>query len=543
MKMMLYGQLISWLLNLGQTMILIFNVLCKLVYIKQCSKACQYTVIITKQRHWNQQKTKEKALQILVSITKTSPSHRNLVVQNDDAITTILLLLNSSSHTLEKLSLSILFNLSLNPNLKSTLADMATIQHLNTIILSRGSLESSKLAASLICSLAMLDKNKAVFGVSNTIQALLKAVSRPKGHVTHHLLSSLAELAHFHGNCTLAVRSGAVNVLLRIVENEDCKDLSGTALAILELLARFDEGLKALINTPNIVSRMLDVLKGRCMMSNEGAAEVLIRVFDESEECLKEAMRLPDLMFVLAELSVRGSTRAREKASLLLKKLEANELYAEDNLVFLKWPSWLRGADFGQSRWQKWGSSGKRGTHLRSFRLSVLDMVIYTYIVPRHLYDLKKEKSMAGDWVCGTCQRQNFHWRTKCRRCNEPFVSLSLVQTCAHVPRVRNYTPGDWFCDAGLCRAHNFANRQFCFKCGVIKSIPPFDASVGYHNPVLPPVNFEILGQRVARISRRGWTTGDWFCCRPDCNAHNYGPRIQCYKCKSPRDLVSNVSN
>ncbi|KAI3684008.1 hypothetical protein L1987_84530 [Smallanthus sonchifolius] len=92
MKMMLYGQLISWLLNLG------------LVCIKQCSKACQYTVIITKQRHWNHQKTKEKALQILVSITKTSHSHRNLVVQNDDAITTILLLLNSSSRTLEKLT-------------------------------------------------------------------------------------------------------------------------------------------------------------------------------------------------------------------------------------------------------------------------------------------------------------------------------------------------------------------------------------------------------------------------------------------------------
>ncbi|KAJ0736344.1 putative armadillo-like helical protein [Helianthus annuus] len=282
---------------------------------------------------------KEKALQTLVSITKASPSNRNLLLQNNEFIPIILTLLNSSSSspTLVKLSLSILFNLSLNPNLKSTLADMATIQHLNTIILSRGSVESSRLAASLICSLAMLDKNKAVFGVANTIQALLKAVSGSKGHVTHHLLSSLAELAQFHGNCTLAVRADAVNVLLRVVENKDCEDLSGTALVVLGLLARFDEGLKAIVNTPNIVGRMLDVLKGRCMMSNEGAAEILIRVFDESEECLKEAMGLPDLTFVLAEVSVRGSTRAREKASLLLKKLEANESDGEDNLVFMKW--------------------------------------------------------------------------------------------------------------------------------------------------------------------------------------------------------------
>lgn len=281
--------------------------------------------------------TKEKALQTLVSITKTSPSYRNLVAQNNEVIPTVLTLLKSSSRTLERLSLSVLFSLSLNPNLKSTLADMDTIQHLNTVILSRGSLESSKLAASLICSLAMLDKNKAVFGVANTIQTLLKAVSRPKSPVTHHLLSSLAELVHFHGNCTLAVRSGAVNVLLRIVENQDSEDLSGTSLVILGLLARFNEGLKALTNTSGIVSRMLEVLKGTCMMSIEGAAEVLIRVFDESAECLKEAMGSTNLVFVLAELTVRGSTRAREKASLLMRKLEADESYAEDNIVFLQW--------------------------------------------------------------------------------------------------------------------------------------------------------------------------------------------------------------
>lgn len=214
---------------------------------------------------------------------------------------------------------------------------MDTIQHFNTVILSCGSLESSKLAASLICSLAMLDKNKAVFGVANTIQTLLKAVSRPKSPVTHHLLSSLAELVHFHGNCTLAVRSGAVNVLLRIVENQDSEDLRGTSLVILGLLARFNEGLKTLTNTSGIVSRMLDVLKGTCMVSIEGAAEVLIRVFDESAECLKEAMGSTDLVFVLSELTVRGSTRAREKASLLMRKLEADESYAEDNIVFLQW--------------------------------------------------------------------------------------------------------------------------------------------------------------------------------------------------------------
>ncbi|XP_035832284.1 uncharacterized protein LOC110884626 isoform X2 [Helianthus annuus] len=150
----------------------------------------------------------------------------------------------------------------------------------------------------------------------------------------------------------------------------------------------------------------------------------------------------------------------------------------------------------------------------------------------------KKKRSMEGGWVCRTCQLPNFNWRTKCQRCSGPF---GRENTCAPGPRIRAYRPGDWFCDAGLCRAHNFATRQYCFRCGIIKSIPFYNGSAGYRNPVFPPVSFNFLGQsqRVAKISRRGWTAGDWFCLRPYCNAHNYGTRVQCYKCKAPKDLVS----
>lgn len=269
-----------------------------------------------------------KALQTLVTITKVSPQNRNLLAQTDGAIPTLLtLLFNSPSPTALQtllLSLSILFNLSLNPNLKLSLAaDIETIHHLNSLILSPASPESSKLAASLICSLAMLDKNKAKFGVAGTIHSLVKAVSGLHGPASHHLLCSLAELVQFHGNCTVAVRSGAVQVLIGLVEStttEGHEDLAGTSLAILGLLARFDEGLNALRRTEGIVGTMLEVLKGRCMFSKEGASEILLRLFEESEGCVRDALRL-EFSSVLADLSVRGSRTAREKAGLLMKKM------------------------------------------------------------------------------------------------------------------------------------------------------------------------------------------------------------------------------
>ncbi|WCJ30245.1 hypothetical protein M5689_011815 [Euphorbia peplus] len=280
----------------------------------------------------------QKALQTLASMTKVSPQNRNLVSQTDNAIPTFIILTKSSSPIIQTLALAILFNLSLNPDLKQTLADVDTIHLLNSVIRSPVSPGSIRLASSLICSLAILDKNKAKFGVAGTIQALLEGISGPRCPASHHLLSSLSELVQFHGNCTLAVRSGAIEILLKIIESSDGEDLAGTSLIILGLVARFEEGLKALIQCEEIVKSMVDVLKGRCMLSKEGAAEILVHLFDESESCLRDAMRLPEFSLVLADLSVRGSSKAREKAAQLMKKMTDANFYSSSNDgLFLQW--------------------------------------------------------------------------------------------------------------------------------------------------------------------------------------------------------------
>ncbi|XP_023524300.1 U-box domain-containing protein 1-like [Cucurbita pepo subsp. pepo] len=279
-----------------------------------------------------------KALKDLVAITQVSPLYRNLLAQVDGSIPILIALSKSSSSTVQSLSLSILFNLSLNNDMKKLLASMETIYHLNTLI-SLGSPETVKLASSLICSLAMLDKNKAKFGVAGTIQLLVRALTVPSVPAAHHLLCSLAELGQFHGNCTVAVRSGAISVLVDVVESTSGEDLAGTALVVLGLLARFEEGLRALIKIDRIVYSMVNVLKGRCMLSKEGATEILLRLFDESEGCLRDALRFPEFLGVVADLSVRGSTKARERATLLMNKITNNDLetYSNADSVYSPW--------------------------------------------------------------------------------------------------------------------------------------------------------------------------------------------------------------
>ncbi|KAL5975269.1 hypothetical protein ACLOJK_031948 [Asimina triloba] len=276
-----------------------------------------------------------KALQTFSYITKVSLPNRNLVAETEGAIGIFLNAAKSASASAKMLALSVLFNLSLNPNLRQTLANMETIEHLNTIILTRSSPESMRLAASLICSLAMLDKNKAQFGVAGTVQALVEALSVARCPAAHHLVSSLAELAQFHGNCTLAVRAGAIPVLFNVVESSDGEDIAGSALVILGLLARFDQGLEALRMRDGVVPLLVDVLKRRCMLSKEGSAEVLLRLFDYSEECAEEAAQMPEFSSLVADLSVWGSGRAREKADMLMRKM--TEVTWEGNPAVPEW--------------------------------------------------------------------------------------------------------------------------------------------------------------------------------------------------------------
>lgn len=185
----------------------------------------------------------------------------------------------------------------------------------------------------------MLDKNKAVFGVWGTIEAIVKALanSGDASPAVHHLLSSLAELVQFHGNSTLAVRAGAVPVLVQIL-NGTAEDLLGSSLAILSLLARFEEGVSAISSVDGVVGLMVNGLRRGCTLSRESAAEILIKLFEGNEGLMMEATERPEFCSLLADLSIRGSTKARKKAGALMKMIMEADLdsYLEGNPLLLR---------------------------------------------------------------------------------------------------------------------------------------------------------------------------------------------------------------
>ncbi|RZS12321.1 hypothetical protein BHM03_00043736 [Ensete ventricosum] len=263
------------------------------------------------------------ALTTLSALTRLSRHNRDLLAHTQHALPLLLGL--SHSEPTRPLALSVLLHLSLNPNLKQPLAAAAGfVPRLNSLVLSpSASSQAAKLAASLICSLAMHDKNKAPLGVAGAVRTVVEALgcsaARP------HVLSSLAELVQFHGNCTLAVRGGAVPVLVRILGGP-AEELGATCVVVLARMARFQEGIQAIREVEGVVGALVDWLRRGCPASKESAMEVLARLFEERDELIREAAGMDDFSSLLADLSIGGSTKLRETAGLLMKMMESSDL-------------------------------------------------------------------------------------------------------------------------------------------------------------------------------------------------------------------------
>ncbi|KAF7843283.1 putative RNA-binding protein C17H9.04c-like [Senna tora] len=147
--------------------------------------------------------------------------------------------------------------------------------------------------------------------------------------------------------------------------------------------------------------------------------------------------------------------------------------------------------------------------------------------------------SRPGDWNCRSCQHLNFQRRDSCQRCGDSKYGDRIdfggfgtrVGPSFGFSSGSDVRPGDWYCAAGNCGAHNFASRSSCFKCGAFKD----DFTCGFNSDMSRGRVFG-SGGGGGGGTRPGWKSGDWICNRSGCNEHNFASRTECFKCSAPRD-------
>uniref|UniRef100_A0A5B6YFY8 Putative zinc finger Ran-binding domain-containing protein 2-like isoform X1 n=1 Tax=Davidia involucrata TaxID=16924 RepID=A0A5B6YFY8_DAVIN len=127
-----------------------------------------------------------------------------------------------------------------------------------------------------------------------------------------------------------------------------------------------------------------------------------------------------------------------------------------------------------------------------------------------------------GDWMCSSCQHLNFKKRDSCQRCRCPKFGGG-TDVSPYGINSTEVLAGDWYCTTMNCGAHNYASRASCYRCGAAKD---------YGSGMIDLGGYGCDGSGLP-----GWKNGDWICNRLGCGVHNYASRMECFKCKTPKDF------
>ncbi|KAK9991126.1 hypothetical protein SO802_026111 [Lithocarpus litseifolius] len=153
-----------------------------------------------------------------------------------------------------------------------------------------------------------------------------------------------------------------------------------------------------------------------------------------------------------------------------------------------------------------------------------------------------------GDWIC-TCGFHNYSSRAQCKKCNAFPPALGTKRLAS-----------DEF-------VHDWDNKRLNVgqTNGQLQSYPVFDQIIGtsadpnnrlyapYPNlssstatnlqaPMLPvPFPQQATTPTLLGKGAKQWRDGDWMC--TTCNNHNYASRLQCNRCKTQRNALSQPVN
>lgn len=242
------------------------------------------------------------------------------------AIPYLVTLLSSKDPKTQENAVTALLNLSIYDNNKALIINAGALDPIIDVLRFGGSMESRENAAATLFSLSVVDEYKIVIGKRPAaipgLVALLRDGTPRRGK--KDAASALFNLAVYHGNKSSIVESGAVTILVSLL-NEEEGGIADDALMVLALVAGSTEGLTAIAEASAIpiLVRMLRVgtPKGR-----ENAIAVLLALCrNGGERIVSSVMQVSTAVPSLYSLLTMGTPRAKRKASSLLKLLHKRE--------------------------------------------------------------------------------------------------------------------------------------------------------------------------------------------------------------------------
>eukprot|EP00252_Welwitschia_mirabilis_P016624 TRINITY_DN3674_c0_g1_i1.p1 TRINITY_DN3674_c0_g1~~TRINITY_DN3674_c0_g1_i1.p1 ORF type:complete len:687 (+),score=109.90 TRINITY_DN3674_c0_g1_i1:877-2937(+) len=257
-------------------------------------------------------------------LAKCSVDNRACIAEAG-AIPLLVALLSSDDPKAQENAVTTLLNLSIHDNNKARLMQPEILQPIIGVLRNGLSMEARENAAATLFSLSSTDDNKKLIGDRpDSIPALVELFQEGTVRGKRDAATALFNLSLFNGKDVLA--AGAVPLLVSILA-DDTPTLTDDAVAVLAVLARLPEGIRAIIET-SAVPRLISLINSSSSLPKckENSAGILLSLCcNGGNKIVNSLLRLSSLMPALYNLLTSGTPRAKRKASSLLRILHSWE--------------------------------------------------------------------------------------------------------------------------------------------------------------------------------------------------------------------------
>ncbi|XP_021732517.1 U-box domain-containing protein 1-like [Chenopodium quinoa] len=253
-------------------------------------------------------------------LAKSSMDNRKIIAEAG-AIPFLVNLLSSHEPAMQENAVTALLNLSIHNDNKILIMEAAALQKLIFILEYGKTMEAKENAAATISSLSIIDDYKASIGVQpRVVIALIHLLREGTTTGKRDAATALTNLSLYNPNQRTVVHEGAVPLLINILMDEKA-GITDDALALLALLSGSSEGMGEITRTrsKDLITLLIDVLKLGSPKGKENSVILLLALTKDGAEVVRHLD--PQSFSLIRRLVAKGSSEARERASLLLRLL------------------------------------------------------------------------------------------------------------------------------------------------------------------------------------------------------------------------------
>lgn len=240
-------------------------------------------------------------------LAKHNLENRNIIC-NCGAIEPLISLLYSDVKQTQEHAVTALLNLSINGNVKATIAKAGAIESI-IHVLETGNSGAKENAAATLFSISVIEEYRIKIGCSGAIKALVGLLESGTLRGKKDAATALFNLSIFHENKARIVQAGAVKYLVELIDPES--EMVDKAVALLANLSTVTEGGLAIAREGGIPS-LVEILDTGSQRGKENAATILLQLCISSPKYCRLVLQegaVPPLVL----LSQSGTTRAKEK--------------------------------------------------------------------------------------------------------------------------------------------------------------------------------------------------------------------------------------